>query len=126
MSTTTKKASRIIKAKTIQQVNRELVMRKLNITEEVYFNMMLDAGTEYLTDVLLSGWPVGDISGTELYWKWWYNHWHQWDAQFLTESRREKKELHADLYMRLHDASDRGYFPNKEIMDTILRRRHNG
>lgn len=122
MNTTTKKANWINKVKTVQQVNRQLVLRKLGISEEDYWDMMLDAGTRYLKNVLQVDGCIDDIMGAELYWKWWLNHWQKWDATWLREQKHEEPWLRAKLYDQLHDASEYGFAPNKHIMSELFQR----
>lgn len=122
MPITTKNPSWINKVKSVQQVNRELVIRKLGITEEQYWDKMLDAGTHYLTDVIMAGRCLDDILGAELYWKWWLNHWQRWDALWLEEQKNESPWLREKLYDQLHDVTEYGYAPQRHIMAELFER----
>jgi hypothetical protein len=111
----------ISQVKTVQTVNKELVLRKLNISEAQYVDMVLDGGFDYLRNVLeLDEELVQDLVSSSLFWKWWMNHWQKWDAEFLIKSRRENPRIIQMLYNQLHDPSDKGYAPNKKLLKAML------
>lgn len=120
MSLITKKQNWIKKVKTLQSVNRTLVLRELEINEEDYWDMVLDAGTQYLVKVLQVGDCINDVLGATLYWKWWVNHWQKWDALWLEERKQEHPWLRVKLYDQLHDASAKGFAPNRVVMRELF------
>lgn len=116
-----KSKSWISKVKTVQSVNKELVLRKLNISASQYVDMVLDGGFDYLRKVLeLDELLVQDLVSSSLFWKWWMNHWQKWDAEFLKIVRWESPQLWVKLYNQLHDPSDKGYAPNKKLLKAML------
>lgn len=124
MNTTTKKTNWINKVKTVQSVNKELVMRKLSIAESDYNDMWIDAGIIYLRQTLgIDADLAQELINSNLYWKWWLNHWQQWDAKFLTEAKHESPTLINRLYDQLHDPSASGFAPNKNLLKAMLAER---
>lgn len=122
-TSTIKRPNWITKVKTIQQANRAKVIRILGISEEQYWDKMLDAGTAYLTDILKVGDCLVDIMGADLYWKWWLNHWQKWDVVWLDEQKDESAWLREKLYDQLHDVSEYGFAPNKAILQDLFARK---
>jgi len=111
----------INKVKTLQYVNKALVLRKLNISEEDYNNLWLDGGTHYLRVVLaIDEDTAQDLINSNLYWKWWLNHWHRWDAAFLQTAKITKPKCWTKLYDELHDPSEKGLAPNKKLLKEML------
>lgn len=118
-----KKANWIKQVKSLQEVNRELVMRRLDISEEEYHNMWLDAGRKYLTELIGKDKRMLDmILDANVYWRWWLNQWQKWDEVFLREVKLESPKLWHKLYDRIHDPSDAGIAPNRAVLREIFRK----
>ncbi|WGQ12961.1 hypothetical protein [Sphingobacterium faecium] len=120
MGMTNTKTSWINKVKTIQQVNRELVMRKLGISEEDYHDMWLDAGIHYLTDVIEVGEWKPEFMNARIFWKWWLNHWQRWDARFLEYTKEVPKDQWAKLYDDVHDPLHADFKPHAVVLEDIF------
>lgn len=117
---TIKKQTWIVEVKTLQQVNRALVLRKLGITEEQYTNLWLDAGKNYLTDVIEVGDFLPDFTASNLFWKWWLNHWQHWDAEFLSLCKQVAWHEIPDLYDETHNVNSVSFRPHKAILEDIF------
>lgn len=120
MNTTTKQGSWINKVKTIQEVNRVLVLRKLGIDEADYYDMMLDAGKHYLVEVIGVAEWLDEFMNANIYWKWWMNQWQKMDAKFLEYTKEISKDQWARLYDDLHNVQGIDFKPHSVVLEDIF------
>lgn len=69
---------------TIYSANKQRVLEILGWTEEAYYDLILDMGMKYMSEVL--GMPDAQcmsLSKRRMYWLWWINHWNIRDADIF-------------------------------------------
>lgn len=117
MATITK--SRIASVRVQNATNREIVLALLEWDDLKYCEFQMQMGEEYLTRTLgTDTYGIEILVKSQLFWKWWINHWNKRDQIFLlrftgsysTDTLREE-------YRFEHNPSNLVMSPNKVILE---------
>jgi hypothetical protein len=100
----------------IQQATRAKVMQLLDITELQYGSLVMDAAFAYLQLHLGDNPAKTELEQTGLFWKWWRNHWHDVDMEFVTEVKHMTTAERREWYTIVHNPETFQYTPQKSIM----------
>jgi hypothetical protein len=106
---------------TLQSVTREKVIRLLGITELDYGNYLMEQANAYLEEQL-GGLEMGkELAVNALFWKWWKNHWHDIDMDFLDACKHMSIKERNIYYRMVHDRSAFDYTPQRAILIDALK-----
>ena len=62
---------------------KEQICRLLGWTFSEMVDFQLDNGRLYLTHYLQEEWAIKVVQNSPVFWRWWMNHWHLRDKEFL-------------------------------------------
>lgn len=88
---------------------KDRICRILDWTTEEMVDFQLDAGRLYLTHYLKEEWAIKVVADSHIFWRWWMNHWHSRDKDFLiyVEGHRLLNVLdRTTMYCYMHDGSE--------------------
>jgi hypothetical protein len=107
--------------KSIQSVTRALVMRALGWDELQYGHYIFDKGIEYLQNYIGDDEEIISLySRHPLFWKWYRNHWHNRDAEFLQNCKNLTQVSKVAEYHYVHNMKCFKYKPHRVIMDMSM------
>ena len=116
--------SHVKKTITLQSVTREKILQVLAITDMQYGDLLMAKAFAYLQDQLGGGTLGKELSESSLFWAWWRNHWHDIDADFLTECERMDLNELREYYNIVHHPMGFEYTPHRAIMLDALKDKH--
>lgn len=111
----------LTKALTIQAATRILVLRALGWDDLQYGQFQFETGLEYLHRYF--GDDEGIISHASkhpLFWKWFRNHWHNRDYEFLQHTKHLPVIAKIREYKALHNMQGFRYKPHRVVMEKYI------
>lgn len=105
---------------TIQEFTRKKVIALLDVSELEYGQYQMAQGMAYLADQLGSNLLGRKLAANALYWKWWRNHWHDTDMEWLESIAFMNAAERRTWYELLHDPKDFEYKPQRAILQDAL------
>ncbi len=105
--------------KIMQMVNQHQVKQLLGWDDLEYGQFQMDAGTEYLKNMLGNdATGIDYLSKNGMFWRWWVNHWDKRDELFISLASDLTPEARQALYLELHDVSGFTFYPHRAIMES--------
>lgn len=102
----------------IGEVNKHQIIKSLNWTELQYCNYQQQIGLEYMQRVVGSDeWGIKQLEASELFWRWWVNHWNRIDEEFMTYGIIAPETMREHLYTDLHDPEGFEFYPHRLIIE---------
>jgi hypothetical protein len=113
------KRTEVQKAKDKMEQNRELIMEMLGWDELTYGLFVMEKAEEYLKRQCgRDAYGIQALMESQIFWKWWKNHWMQRDEAFLYEWANYKDAKHlVNEYAVVHSAANLHMRPNKVILE---------
>lgn len=102
--------------------NREVILRKLRITDLQYCEMVERGGYEWLRRYFSHVPDMIDICKySAMFWKWWVNEWNLRDNRFLALNRFKIWPVHIEesSYNFTHDIDGLGIRPNRFVIEEV-------
>lgn len=86
-----------------------------------YYNYQFETGIAYLEYYIPTD-PEGQamLIRSSTFWKWWKNHWHQRDGEFIDRSLTiSSMDILRDMYAEMNDASTlaKAIYPNGVVLE---------
>lgn len=109
------------KALTVQTTTRALVLRALGWDELQYGQFQFDTGIEYLHRYCGNDEEIiSQYSRHPMFWKWFRNHWHNRDYDFLRDTKRLSQADRVREYKALHNMQGFRYKPHRVVLDMSM------
>lgn len=111
--------SRIASVRVQNATNREIVLALLEWDDLKYCEFQMQMGEEYLIRTLENdAYGIEILIKSQLFWKWWINHWNKRDQIFLMRfSGSYSVDVLVDEYKFEHNPSNLVMSPNKVILE---------
>lgn len=104
--------------KLLVEVNQQQVQRLLGWDDLMYGIFQNEKGLEYLRRVVGSDEKgIKMLMRSELFWRWWVNHWNRRDEEFLGYAKATPQHMREAYYHDLHDADGFEFYPHRIIME---------